>query len=93
MLSASGVAPDEPLSAQFGVRDSIEASWTQVVDMLEFMSDATSVPILLDGATGTNLDLTAITPAQAGHYSVVVSNQVGTLRSREALLTILTAAA
>ena len=43
------------------------------------------------GATGTNLDLTALTPAQAGHYSVVVSNQVGTLRSREALLTVLTA--
>ena len=45
---ASGLA----LSAQFGVRDSNEASWTQVVDMLEFMSDATSVPILLDGDTG-----------------------------------------
>ena len=31
---ASGLA----LSAQFGVRDSNEASWTQVVDMLEFMA-------------------------------------------------------
>jgi len=40
------------LSAQFGVRDSNEASWTQVVDMLEFMSDVTTVPILLDGDTG-----------------------------------------
>ena len=40
------------LSAQFGVRDSNEASWTQVVDMLEFMSDATSIPVLLDGDTG-----------------------------------------
>ncbi len=40
------------LSAQYGVRDSNEASWTQVVDMLEFMSDATSIPILLDGDTG-----------------------------------------
>ena len=40
------------LSAQFGVRDSNEASWTQVIDMLEFMSDVTSVPILLDGDTG-----------------------------------------
>ncbi|MGB1801333.1 MAG: isocitrate lyase/phosphoenolpyruvate mutase family protein, partial [Gammaproteobacteria bacterium] len=40
------------LSAQFGVRDSNEASWTQVVDMLEFMSDATTIPILLDGDTG-----------------------------------------
>lgn len=45
---ASGLA----LSAQFGVRDNNEASWTQVVDMLEFMTDATSIPILLDGDTG-----------------------------------------
>src|SRR5918912_302566 len=45
---ASGLA----LSAQFGVRDCNEASWTQVVDMLEFMSDATTIPILLDGDTG-----------------------------------------
>lgn len=45
---ASGLA----LSAQFGVRDSNEASWTQVVDMLEFMSDVTDIPILLDGDTG-----------------------------------------
>lgn len=45
---ASGLA----LSAQFGVRDNNEASWTQVVDMLEFMSDVTEVPILLDGDTG-----------------------------------------
>ena len=45
---ASGLA----ISAQFGVRDSNEASWTQVVDILEFMSDITSIPILLDGDTG-----------------------------------------
>ena len=45
---ASGLA----LSAQFGVRDNNEASWTQVVDMLEFMSDVTTIPILLDGDTG-----------------------------------------
>ena len=40
------------LSAQFGVRDNNEASWTQVLEMLEFMSDATTIPILLDGDTG-----------------------------------------
>ncbi len=40
------------LSAQFGVRDNNEASWTQVVEMLEFMSDVTDIPILLDGDTG-----------------------------------------
>jgi phosphoenolpyruvate phosphomutase len=45
---ASGLA----LSAQFGVRDNNEASWTQVVDMVEFMADVTSIPILLDGDTG-----------------------------------------
>ncbi len=45
---ASGLS----LSAQFGVRDNNEASWTQVVEMLEFMSDATTIPILLDGDTG-----------------------------------------
>jgi len=40
------------LSAQYGVRDNNEASWTQVLEMLEFMADATTVPILLDGDTG-----------------------------------------
>ena len=45
---ASGLA----LAAQFGVRDNNEASWTQIVGMAEFMSDATEIPILLDGDTG-----------------------------------------
>ena len=40
------------LSAQFGVRDSNEASWTQILEMLEFMSDASNIPMLLDGDTG-----------------------------------------
>jgi len=40
------------LSAQHAVRDNNELSWTQVLDQLEFMSDATSIPILLDGDTG-----------------------------------------
>jgi phosphoenolpyruvate phosphomutase len=47
-LWASGLC----LSAQFGVRDSNEASWTQVLEMLEFMADASTIPILLDGDTG-----------------------------------------
>ena len=34
------------------MRDSNEASWTQVTDMLEFMSEGTDIPILLDGDTG-----------------------------------------
>ncbi len=40
------------ISAALGVRDSNEASWTQVVDVMEFMSDATTIPILLDADTG-----------------------------------------
>ncbi|XP_063221003.1 phosphoenolpyruvate phosphomutase-like isoform X1 [Bacillus rossius redtenbacheri] len=45
---ASGLS----ISAQLGVRDSNEASWTQVLEVVEFMADATSVPILLDADTG-----------------------------------------
>lgn len=40
------------LSASLGVRDNNEASWTQVLDTMEFMSDATTIPILLDADTG-----------------------------------------
>jgi phosphoenolpyruvate phosphomutase len=40
------------LSAQYGVRDNNEASWTQILEMLEFMADNTTIPILLDGDTG-----------------------------------------
>lgn len=45
---ASGLA----ISAALGVRDSNEASWTQVLDVVEFMCDATRIPLLLDGDTG-----------------------------------------
>lgn len=40
------------ISASLGVRDNNEASWTQVLDVMEFMSDATSIPIMLDADTG-----------------------------------------
>jgi phosphoenolpyruvate phosphomutase len=40
------------MSASLGLRDSNEASWTQVLDLLEYMADATSLPILVDGDTG-----------------------------------------
>ena len=40
------------ISAQYGVRDNNETSWTQVLEVLEFMADATTVPIMLDGDTG-----------------------------------------
>ncbi|WP_242722851.1 phosphoenolpyruvate mutase [Microcoleus vaginatus] len=45
---ASGLS----ISGQLGVRDNNEASWTQVLEVIEFMSDGTSIPILLDGDTG-----------------------------------------
>ena len=45
---ASGLS----ISAALGVRDNNEASWTQVLEVAEFMSDAADVPILLDGDTG-----------------------------------------
>jgi phosphoenolpyruvate phosphomutase len=40
------------ISASLGVRDNNEASWTQVLDVIEFISDATTIPILLDADTG-----------------------------------------
>lgn len=45
---ASGLS----ISASLGLRDNNEASWTQVLDVVEFMSDATTIPILLDADTG-----------------------------------------
>ena len=45
---ASGLS----MSAALGVRDNNEASWTQILEQLEFMADATSIPILVDGDTG-----------------------------------------
>lgn len=45
---ASGLS----ISAALGVRDNNEASWTQVLEVIEFMSDATNIPILLDADTG-----------------------------------------
>jgi phosphoenolpyruvate phosphomutase len=45
---ASGLS----MSASLGVRDNNEASWTQILEIVEFMSDATTIPILIDGDTG-----------------------------------------
>ncbi len=45
---ASGLA----ISAAMGVRDNNEASWTQVLEVVEFMCDGTSIPILIDADTG-----------------------------------------
>lgn len=40
------------LSAALGVRDNNEISWTQVVEQVELMNDATEAPILVDGDSG-----------------------------------------
>lgn len=45
---ASGLS----ISASLGLRDNNEASWTQVLEVVEYMSDASSIPILLDADTG-----------------------------------------
>jgi phosphoenolpyruvate phosphomutase len=45
---ASGLS----ISASLGLRDNNEASWTQVLDVVEYMSDASRIPILLDADTG-----------------------------------------
>ncbi|QOL13991.1 phosphoenolpyruvate mutase [Dickeya dianthicola] len=47
-LWASGLT----ISAALGLSDRNEASWTQVLDVVEFMTDHVDVPILLDGDTG-----------------------------------------
>jgi len=40
------------VSASQGVRDSNELSWTQVLDIVETMTDATKIPVMIDGDTG-----------------------------------------
>ncbi|AGO55979.1 phosphoenolpyruvate mutase [Serratia plymuthica] len=47
-LWASGLS----ISASMGLSDRNEASWTQVMDVVDFMVDNTAIPILLDGDTG-----------------------------------------
>ncbi|AXU94737.1 phosphoenolpyruvate mutase [Erwinia persicina] len=47
-LWASGLT----ISASLGLSDRNEASWTQVLDVAEFMADHVEIPILLDGDTG-----------------------------------------
>jgi phosphoenolpyruvate phosphomutase len=45
---ASGLS----IATSLGLRDCNEASWTQVLDIVEYMADATTVPIVVDGDTG-----------------------------------------
>lgn len=45
---ASGLS----ITASLGVRDNNEISYTQLLDVLEYMNDASNLPILVDGDTG-----------------------------------------
>lgn len=47
-LWASGLS----ISASLGLSDRNEASWTQVLEIVEFMADHTDIPVLMDGDTG-----------------------------------------
>lgn len=40
------------ISASMGVRDNNEASWTQMLDAFEYITDASSIPVLVDADTG-----------------------------------------
>lgn len=40
------------MAASLGLRDCNEASWTQILDILDYMTDACSRPILMDGDSG-----------------------------------------
>ncbi len=51
----------------------------------QWLKDGTAIP----GATGDTLTLTAITPAQAGAYSVVISNSAARVTSTTAFLNVL----
>ncbi|MER8536378.1 phosphoenolpyruvate mutase [Mesorhizobium sp. M1005] len=47
-LWASGLS----IASALGYRDANEASWTQVVDVVEHIVDATNIPVLVDGDSG-----------------------------------------
>src|SRR5262245_30702965 len=47
-LWASGLS----ISSSLGYRDANEASWTQLVDVVERMADASDLPVLVDGDSG-----------------------------------------
>ncbi len=73
---ASGLS----MATALGVRDRNEASWTQVIETLEFMSDATSVPIMLDGDTGygdfNNFRRLVVKLCQRGIAAVCIEDKV-----------------
>jgi phosphoenolpyruvate phosphomutase len=73
---ASGLS----ISAALGVRDNNEVSWTQVLEVLEFMTDATSIPILVDGDTGygnfNNMRRLVVKLSQRGVAAVCIEDKL-----------------
>lgn len=74
-LWASGLS----ISSALGYRDANEASWTQVVDVVERMVDATNIPILVDGDSGfgnfNNARLLAKKLEQRGASGVAIEDK------------------
>lgn len=74
-LWASGLS----ISSSLGFRDANEASWTQVVDVVERMADTVSIPILVDGDSGfgnfNNARLVAIKLRQRGASGICIEDK------------------
>jgi phosphoenolpyruvate phosphomutase len=74
-LWASGLS----IASSLGFRDANEASWTQVVEVVERMADATHVPILVDGDSGfgnfNNARLAALKLFQRGAAGICLEDK------------------
>jgi phosphoenolpyruvate phosphomutase len=74
-LWASGLS----IASSLGFRDANEASWTQIVEVVERMADATSEPILVDGDSGfgnfNNARLAALKLFQRGAAGICLEDK------------------
>lgn len=74
-LWASGLS----IASSLGFRDANEASWTQVVEAVERMADATAIPILVDGDSGfgnfNNARLAALKLFQRGAAGICIEDK------------------
>lgn len=74
-LWASGLS----ISSSLGYRDANEASWTQVVEVVERMADVTHIPILVDGDSGfgnfNNARLAALKLYQRGASGICLEDK------------------
>ncbi|APO70311.1 phosphoenolpyruvate phosphomutase protein (plasmid) [Rhizobium gallicum] len=74
-LWASGLS----ISSALGYRDANEASWTEVVDVVERIADASGLPILVDGESGfgnfNNARLLAMKLLQRGGAGICLEDK------------------